>query len=476
MMQPRVSRSEDVGRPPGSWFDTLAAGLRARATARRWTAERRVREILDLSEQLLARRGEASVLTIAGQVVAAVDRLDEEQTAALLGALGDRFGPDRTAVDAAIDDWRTRHDPQAMLRLSAAVEPPRQELFRRLNMALGGTATLVRLRARLLELLDRRPELAPVDADLRHLFGSWFNRGFLRLERVTWDTAASVLERLIRYEAVHEIRGWDDLRSRLAPDRRCYAFFHPTLPGEPLIFVEVALTRGLPEAIAPLIDPGREPAEPERADTAVFYSISNCQPGLRGVSFGDLLIKQVVASLAVDLPRLKSYATLSPLPGLAAALAKEGPGAEFTPARVGKLVAEQAEELCALAGVDDPVAALRSLLAAAPPRPAAVSRALARLALAYLVQVRRGVRVADSVAHFHLANGARLERIDPDGDLGPSGLPSLGVMVNYVYELGRVELNHERYVENGWVAMAPALRSAAKRVEAVWSPKESESC
>jgi len=475
-MQTKVSRSEDVGRPPGSWFDTLAAGLRARAMAGRRTAERSVREILDLSKQLLARRSEASVLAIAGQVVDAVDRLDEEQTGALLGALGDRFGPDRTAVDAAIDDWRTRHDPQAMLRLAAAVEPPRQELFRRLNMAPGGTATLVRLRARLLELLDRRPELGPVDADLRHLFGSWFNRGFLRLERVTWDTAASVLERLIRYEAVHEMRGWDDLRSRLAPDRRCYAFFHPSLPGEPLIFVGVALTRGLPEAIAPLIDPGREPAEPARADTAVFYSISNCQPGLRGVSFGDLLIKQVVASLAVDLPNLKSYATLSPLPGLAAALARDGPGAEFTPARVGKLVAEQAEELCALAGVDDPVAALRSLLAAAPPRPPAVAKALARLALAYLVQVRRGVRVADSVAHFHLANGARLERIDPDGDLGPSGRPSLGVMVNYVYELGRVELNHERYVENGWVAMAPALRSAAKRVEAVWSPKESDSC
>jgi len=460
MVLTEVPRSDSA-----SWFDTLAAGLRRRSP------DRRVREIVDLSEQLLTRRGEASLHIIAGQVVDAVDGLDPERTAALLGALAERLGPDAKRLAAAVDAWRARPDQQALLGLAAAVEPPRQELFRRLNVAPGGTAALVRLRARLLEVRDGRPELAAVDADLRHLFGSWFNRGFLRLERVTWDTPASILERLIRYEAVHQIHGWDDLRSRLAPDRRCYAFFHPSLPGEPLIFVEVALTRGLPDAIGPLIDAAREPAAPARAVTAVFYSISNCQPGLRGVSFGDLLIKQVVADLAVEVPNLKAFATLSPVPGLAAALA-----GDLAPARVRRLIADGAEELCQQAGTADPVEALCRLLESPPPRSPAVSRALARLALAYLTRGRRGTRVAGPVAHFHLANGARLERIAPDADPGPGGGPSLGVMVNYVYELGRVELNHERYVETGWVAMAPALRSAARRVETVWSSKESEAC
>lgn len=223
------------------------------------------------------------------------------------------------------------------------------------------------------------------------------------------------------------------------------------------------LTRGLPEAIGPLIDPGRALTEAVRADTAVFYSISNCQPGLRGVSFGSLLIKQVVASLADELPNLRSFATLSPVPGFAKALA------ELDPASLRALLAEQAEELRELAGVDDPAQAFRVLLTRPAPRPQAVSRALARLVLAYLTQVRRGKRVADSVAHFHLSNGARLERIDPNADLANGGGPSAGVMVNYVYEPRRVELNHERYVATGVVAMAPALRSAARRAEAAWS-------
>lgn len=430
---------------------------------------RELREVIGLSERLIARRGEPSGLALAVEIVEDIGGMDEAETAAFLGAIADRFAPDQRRLEKAIDTWRERHDQRSLLELGDAVEPPRQELFRRINMAPGGTAALVGLRARLLDLLPEQPELAPVDADLRHLLASWFNRGFLQLEQISWDSSAAVLERLIRYEAVHQIRGWEDLRRRLALDRRCYAFFHPALPGEPLIFVEVALTRGLPEAIGPLIDPDRAVADPEAADTAVFYSISNCQPGLRGVSFGNLLIKQVAARLEDELPRLRTFATLSPLPGFAAALQRRDSEQGFTDARLRKLIEDEADELCELAGTADPVEALFTLLASGPPRPKPVGQSLVRLALAYLLHIRRGHRVADSVAHFHLANGARLERVDADADASDLGGASHGVMVNYVYDLDRVEANHERYAETGRVATAPSLSSQVKRVERAWS-------
>ena len=207
------------------------------------------------------------------------------------------------------------------MALARATEAPRQELFRRLNMVGGGAAALVQVARPAAPLLPERPHLRGVDADLRHLLSSWFNGGFLRLEQISWGTPAATLERLIAYEAVHEIDGWDDLRLRLAADRRCFAFFHPLLPGEPLIFVEIALTRELPAAIAPLLGAQRPIAEAREAHTAVFYSISDCQPGLRGISFGNFLIKQVVRELSAELPALRTFATLSPVPSLARALA-----------------------------------------------------------------------------------------------------------------------------------------------------------
>jgi malonyl-CoA decarboxylase len=418
----------------------------------------------DLCEKLLAQRGEASGVALASELVRAIRAMDGGQTARFLHMLAARFGPDAERVDEAVQQWLSRRDADAIGGLAAAAESPRQELFRRLNVAPGGTDAMVRLRARALELLPETSDLRPVEADLHHLFSSWFNPGFLRLEEVNWHTPAAILERLILYEAVHEIHGWDDLRLRLAADRRCYAFFHPALPDEPLIFVEVALTRGLADAIGPLIDPGREVASPSVADSAIFYSISNCQRGLRGISFGSFLIKRVVSELTADVPWLKTFATLSPLPGLRRAVEDTDRPGGFTEERLRALIGDRADELCRLAETGDPVAALRRLLSAAGPRPAPVQAVLRRLALDYLLHVRRGRRVADPVAHFHLANGARLESIDLDADLSEGGRASYGVMVNYLYEPQTVELNHERYVESGEVAMARGLLAESRRL------------
>ncbi len=452
-----------------TWLEQVSAvAERGREVLNRRGHSRRTPDARTLCQRLLAQRGEASGLALAAELVAAVERMDGAATADFLDVLAAGFSPDLRRLDEAVERWRTARDADALLGLGAATEPPRQELFRRLNMAPGGTAALVALRGRLLDLLAERPRLRAVDADLHHLLSSWFNRGFLRLEEISWRTPAVVLERLIRYEAVHEIHGWDDLRLRLAADRRCFAFFHPALPDEPLVFVEVALTRGLTTAIRPLLDQERTVADPAQADTAVFYSINNCQRGLRGVSFGNFLLKQVVSELSAELPGLRTFATLSPLPGFAAALdGRDDPGG-FTDERVRALVGDAAPAVSRLGGDDDPAAALRRLLAGSTPYPPAVEPVLARLALAYLLHLRQGQRVADPVADFHLSNGARLERVQVDADRSEGGRRSHGVMANYVYEPDRLELNHEQYVETGQLALRRGLAAEARRIGAAW--------
>lgn len=422
----------------------------------------------DLSRRLLAQRGEASGLALASELVERLSSMSPDGLDAYLETLAADFSPDPRGVARAVERWRSAGvDVDSLLALAAAVEPPRQELFRRLNMAPGGTASILRLRARLLDLLPECPHLRAVDADLRHLLHSWFNRGFLRLEAIDWRSPAAMLERLIPCESVHRIGGWEDLRRRLGPDRRCFAFFHPALPDEPLIFVEVALTRGLATAIAPLLDPGQPPAQPTGATAAIFYSINSCQPGLRGISFGNFLIKQVVDELSAELPSLTTFATLSPLPRFADTLRCDRPEG-FTSARLRALLGDQAAALCRRAGTPDLAAAVGWAL----PRPdldRAAVRALRRVVLAYLTEVRTGNRVLDPVAHFHLSNGAHLECIDLGADRSPKGLrESHGVMVNYVYDLDRVELNHERYVGAGVVATSRSLASERARVQAAW--------
>jgi malonyl-CoA decarboxylase len=346
-------------------------------------------------------------------------------------------------VEKAADAYRQDASQTNLIQLQGVVEPPRQELFRRLNLAGGGTAALVEMRRRLLHDLRAQPQWAGIDADLVHLLASWFNRGFLSLQRIDWRTPALVLEKLMQYEAVHEIQGWRDLRRRLAADRRCYAFFHPALPDEPIIFIEVALTKGMSEKVQPLLDPDSPEVDPAGADAAIFYSITNCQEGLRGISFGNFLIKQVAEDLGREFPRLKTFATLSPVPGFRKWLADAA--------------ATQAE-LAELAGA---LSAPDWLEHAGPG--AAVRTELTRLCAYYLQYAKHDTEPADAVARFHLGNGARMERLNWLADSSESGIArSAGLMVNYVYRLKDVERNHEAYANKHAVVASPGLALLAR--------------
>jgi malonyl-CoA decarboxylase len=408
-------------------------------------------EVIRLCHALLSERGEVSGTRVAKELLAAYEALDAAGREAFFDLLSDSFLPDPTQVGAAADAYRTEPSARNLLRLQTATEPLRQELFRRLNLAPEGTAALIRLRRDLLATLRAHPDRAGIDADLVHLFRSWFNGGFLVLRRIDWRTSAVILERLIQYEAVHQIQGWSDLHRRLEADRRCYAFFHPALPDDPLIFIEVALTERMSDNVRPLVDPNAPVLDPAAARCAVFYSITHCQEGLRGVSFGSLLIKQVVEDLERSFPRVKTFATLSPIPDFRRWLAKLTDGEDG----------------------DRPSAAVRDFLrslqpdATVPvPAPAAahVKEELLRLCAYYLVRARKGRAPFDSVARFHLANGARLERLNWLADLSESGIArSFGVMVNYVYDLGDLERNHEAYARGHTVAASRDVDRLARQ-------------
>ncbi|MDE3177797.1 MAG: malonyl-CoA decarboxylase [Pseudomonadota bacterium] len=400
--------------------------------------------LIDLAGKLLSGRGEASGAATAAAMLAGFSALSEAEQRLFLERADAVYGPDLAALEQAAREFLDAPDAARAADLFARAEPLRQELIRRLNHAPGGTFALVKMRETLLAAMKDGAALEAFDRDFRHLFASWFNRGFLVLRRIEWTTPANILEKIIRYEAVHEISNWDELRRRLdPPDRRLYAFFHPALADEPLIFVEVALTSAIPDAIQPLLTSDRAALAPQNATTAVFYSISNAQAGLAGVSFGNFLIKQVVEDLRRELPRLQTFVTLSPVPGLARWLAQE-----------------RADEASRFLGAEP-----RRLLAAieAGETPEGGERALASLAAAYFLQARTpSGRVIDPVARFHLGNGARLERINPRGDLSPAGLrQSLGVMVNYRYDLDEIEANHEAFANRGTVAASSAVRKLA---------------
>jgi malonyl-CoA decarboxylase len=421
-----------------------------RARERRDSPVETTESLADLCEELLSNRGEASGVALAREILGRYAELTIGPRIAFFEALATRFGIDRTRIGAAIEAWRTVPSDAATAELHAAAEPRRQELLRRLNLAPQGTKALVEMRGQLLEALTRRDDLASVDADFAHLFSSWFNRGFLVLRRIDWSTPAVVLEKIIRYEAVHQIRDWDDLRARIdSPDRRCYAFFHPALVDEPLIFVEVALTRDIPAAITPILDLKREPLDPERANTAVFYSISNCQRGLAGVTFGSFLIKQVVAEVCREMPRLSIFVTLSPAPNFAGWLT--GQLSQLSPA----LAAADRTALAALERAEwwNDAALIEEL-----------REPMLRAAATYFLTARNaGGAPLDSVARFHLGNGARLERLNWPADLSERGRrQSFGVMVNYLYDLGDIEKNHEAYAENRAITAASAIRKLAR--------------
>ncbi len=393
--------------------------------------------------------------------------LDAAGRERFLQLLAREFDVDRAEIDRCCVALAATTVPAeraaAERALRAALEPPRITLLRQFNALPEGVKFLVDRRAELIDLGRHDPLLQGLEQDLRGLLANWFDIGFLELKRIGWESPAALLEKLMAYEAVHEIRGWTDLKNRLDADRRCFAFFHPRMPEEPLIFVEVALVSGMAGDVRALLDEAAPIDDPHAADTAIFYSISNCQHGLAGISFGDFLIKRVVDALAADLPRLKVFATLSPVPGFRAWLdtrIAEAPDEILLPA-----------ERTAIDGLGEgvPERDLPALLShpdwQAEPRVAAVLREpLMRLCARYLLRERAvSGRALDPVAHFHLSNGARVERLNWLGDISDKGLQqSAGIMVNYLYRLADIEANHEAYRGEGRVAAAPAIRNLAR--------------
>jgi malonyl-CoA decarboxylase len=400
--------------------------------------------------RLISERGESNAVSMAEDVINNYSKLTKDQHAKFFTFLFQKLNPDPIAVMSAAQNFSAEGNARNYIKLQRVVEPPRQELFRRLNRATNGTTALVGMRRDLLQVLDKQPELTAVDFDLRHLLSSWFNPGFLKMHRVDWKSPAEILEKLIQHEAVHAIDGWDDLRRRLQPDRRCFAFFHPQLPHEPLIFVEVALLPEIPAVIMPLVDKKAETVhQTSNYKVAAFYSISNCEPGLRGVSMGNFLIKRVAEQLHAEFPSLKTFVTLSPIPGFidwvaaGADLGGEKFSVQLKPAI--RTAREQALETLGLAKRSW----TERLSSGWHPDNASAKEKSALLCLASIyLGIGSAGRNGNPVAKFHLGNGARLHQINWSADLSRKGLRESGaLMVNYLYDLSSVEENHERFTQ-----------------------------
>ena len=399
--------------------------------------------------RLVSERGESNAVSMALDVISNYRKLNAEQRPKFFAMLAEQFNIDAEQLTKAAQSFAADPNARNYIRLQKISESPRQELLRRLNRAPGGTAAVVEMRRDLLTLLNKKPELMGLDYDMRHLLSSWFNPGFLKMHRVDWKSPAEILEKIIAHEAVHAIDGWDDLRRRLQPDRRCFAFFHPQLPDEPLIFVEVALLPEIPVAIMPLVDKKSTPVEQSNQfKVAAFYSISNCESGLRGVSMGNFLIKRVAEQLHAEFPGLKTFVTLSPIPGLmewitAGAHLGDLPSSDKIKPAVRK-ARDDALELLKLNGSNW----MDKLGKAWHPDQCSEGEKAAFMALTaiYLTTVTPS-RDGNPVAKFHLGNGAKLHQINWAGDLSKNGLrQSAGLMVNYLYDLSSVEENHERFV------------------------------
>ncbi len=435
--------------------------------------DRRGTDMRFLCRRLMSERGEASQTALAQELITSYKEMQPEQRREFFEMLSNDFSPDQAAIIRAAADFKRAPGTDTLAELSSAVEPPGRNSFCRINTAPGGTHALVTLREHLLQLSPNGSNFEAIDADLKHLFRSWFNRGFLRLERISWQTSALILEKLIRYESVHEINGWPDLHRRLDADRRCFAFFHPALADEPIIFVEVALSSGLTGDLEPLLDVNAPVLPTDKANTAIFYSINNCLPGLRNIPFGNFLIKQVVAELAAEFPNIKTYSTLSPLPRFAKTLLDRENADGFTRERLSRLLVDYARGLTAEAGIRDPVNALYQLLEKPLAHRDVLAAPLRHLALAYLTRSRHAGKLSDQVATFHLANGARLERINVFGNLRPYGLEaSFGVTANYRYVPDELEENHERFVRGGYIRVSSGLFREHKHVDAAWDPTQ----
>lgn len=461
---PALPSLTPFGRLRDAWdqFATLLIPARCEAVADGVTT-RLDAQLRRLLEESRARRGgETSARTRAEQIAAIYRDARLIQRGAILNLIAHEFAPDRGELDRAITAMQaaTNEDElgRAEARLRLALDSPRAKFLTQFNLLSDGAKFLVDLRSDLLGLLPRNPGLEVLKVELDALLERWLDPGFLELKRITWQSPAVVLEKLMAYEAVHPIASWSDLRNRLDTDRRCYAFFHPRLPDEPLIFVEIALLKGAPDSVGILLDENAPVQDPRAADTAIFYSISNTQRGLRGISLGNLLLKRVIDDLKRDLPRLKEFATLSPLPGfrkwLDNALAD----------KQQVMPAAETAKFAAAVGHPEPRMALADALARADwPGNARLTEALRapleKLSARYLLREKSDGHPLDSVALFHLTNGARVNRIFWLADRSARGmLQSYGMMVSYRYELTEVDRNHERFLQGGHIAAAGRLR------------------
>lgn len=387
------------------------------------------RPLQELADALVGSAGETSGLALAEEILNRFETEDDDGKIAFFRHLATAMNIAPEDVRATLSTYEKDPSKTSYRAFMAAAEPKRQELIRRLNRLPNATGMLVRMRADLLRLGRGEPELEALDMDFRHLFLSWFNRGFLVLRPINWESPAHILEKIIAYEAVHAIDSWDDLRRRLEPsDRRCFAFFHPSMPDEPLIFVEVALTNGVPGSVQMLLSEGRSAIPTSDADTATFYSISNCQAGLASISFGNSLIKQVASDLATEVPSLATFVTLSPIPGLTGWLQSEG------------IAWEEAN-----------------------------AEKLRGYAADYLLNAKRdGGQPIDPVARFHLGNGAIVHRVHADADTSDKGrTQSVGTMVNYLYDLGKIAQNHERFATTQEVVASAEVKSLAATARSI---------
>ncbi len=410
-----------------SFFSNLLSTVFERGYRRSFDGAEDGRPIDDLAHALISSAGEVSGLTLGKQILREYSKLNDGDKRAFFLHLAQTMNIDPQKVRETLDDYEAGASKASYRAFASAAEPPRQELFRRLNQVPGATGALVEMRADLRRLGRGVPELEALDLDFRHMFASWFNRGFLVLRPIDWSSPANILEKIIAYEAVHAIDSWDDLRLRLRPDdRRCFAFFHPVMSDEPLIFVEVALTKGIPSSVQALLAEERTRCPENEADTAVFYSISNCQKGLSGISFGNSLIKQVAFDLAAELPGLKKFVTLSPIPGLCEWAASNGHEHE-------------------------------------PPDP----QQLLQMAAFYLLGAKQGDGLPiDPVARFHLGNGARVHALHARADTSEKGREqSAGAMVNYLYELDEVAQNHESFANRQEVISSQQVKSLAQNFQ-----------
>lgn len=401
-------------------------------------------------EDLLSAAGEASGITLARQIVNGYAGLSDNEKLEFFRILKINYEVDVDEILKFANDYHAKQDGDSYSKLFSAVESERQEIFRRINQAPNGISTLISMRRDLLRLKREDSSLALVENDLAHLLNSWFNKGFLTLRRIDWNTPAAILEKVIHYESVHEIKGWGDLRGRLAADRMCFAFFHGTMPDEPIIFVEVALVNGMTESIGALIDRERSETNPAKADTAIFYSINNCHEGLLGIPFGSFLIKQVLLEIRSEFPKIKTFATLSPVPRFRKWLARtlEDPQ--------GGHVTDVERNVLELLDQPD---WYQNETTAQQLRPI-----LIRLAATYFLYAKSGNEPYDPVARFHLRNGAKLARINWLADLSSNGLKqSAGILANYVYDLDEIIKNHEEYSSNQKIVVAPTIKKLARK-------------